>query len=82
MKRWRWPVPRLKMSDGARLQLWPVRIGLCPRLQRFHIGWHAWHVCDEHVPEDETQFGYMPGWRGVFGQTVHLGFFQIRLGDK
>ena len=66
--------------DRARYLLWPVRFtrktdGFPP-----HWGWHGWHVRYENVSREKTSAGCMPGYRAVYGQTLHLGRLLILFG--
>jgi hypothetical protein len=80
----RWPLPRLRSDDGGRYLLLPVHVKLSPR--RFGLGWlfgrHGWQVGSEAVPFEKTSHGCMPGYRDVYGQTVHLGPIQIIFGPR
>ena len=79
----RWPIPRLRNADGDRYLLWPIGVGLVPRLggkRLYAISQHGWHVRYETVPVEKTSRGCMPGFRAVSGQTLHFWFFQVRLG--
>lgn len=91
MKWDRLPYPRLRSEEGERYCLWPIRLGLvprkgsvnCPWWRRFYaFTWHGWQTHTEQVPVEKTSKGSMPGFRRVFGQTLHLGFLQIRLGRR
>ncbi len=80
----RLPLPRLRSERGDRYLLWPIRFGLVPVFagkRCYAFTWHGWHIRYEKVPPAKTSRGCMPGNRGVYGQTLHLGFFQVRLGD-
>lgn len=81
-------------EDGNRWLLWPIRLRwvrpLCetsgpwtgaPRLFRGWFVTHGWSVGDERVPVAKTAHGMMPGWRKLYGQTLHLGRLKICFGD-
>jgi hypothetical protein len=93
MKWDRLPYPHRRGERGDRYALWPIALGWVPRSIGFvcnpewwqrmwSFTWHGWQTGYEDVPEEQTSLGCMPGKRAVFGQTLHLGFFQVYLGDR
>jgi hypothetical protein len=82
-------------SDGNRWALWPISLRWVPPLRlsevdgphsgapRLHSAWlatHGWWIENESVPAAKTAFGMMPGFRKVYGQTLHLGRLKICFG--
>lgn len=81
-RRW-WPLQRVD-ADGDLFLLWPVRFAITPRLggMRRSLSMHGWQVGYEDVPRALTSASCMPGFRGVFGQTVTLGPIQLHFGPN
>lgn len=75
----RGPRPRLRKDDGGRFLLWPISVerGMpgC-----WHFGQHGWELGAERVDFEDTAIGNMPGYRSVYGQTIHLGPIRVSLG--
>lgn len=73
---------KLRDDEGHRWQLWPIRLGWAAPL----IGWspwfrtHGWQTGSEPTPNGSTAFGMAPGFRKVFGQTLHLGRLKVKFG--
>lgn len=67
-------------KDGSRWQVWPVRIRFKRGASHRWLARHGWQVGSESVPVEKTSFGCMPGYRAVFGQTLHFGPLKILLG--
>jgi hypothetical protein len=66
----------IRDRSGNRRVLWPIRLkwGQFPHwFER-----HGWPVGSERC--NYTAWGYMPGWRGVNGQTLHLGKLKVMFG--
>ena len=69
-----------KDSDGNRWLLWPIRVKWGAAGSSTWFKSHGWCVGSESVPTSETAFGCMPGFRDVFGQTLHFGRLKITFG--
>lgn len=71
-------------EEGHRWQLWPIRLGWARPL----IGWsswfatHGWQTGSELTGDGSTAYGMMPGYRKVFGQTLHLGRLKLKFGRE
>lgn len=81
------PERRVKLrrwgADKSRYHLWPIGLGLLPKLVPFGtFSSHGWQTHCEDVPVEQTSRGCVPGKRAVFGQTLTLGFFQIYFGPR
>jgi len=60
-------------SGGDRWLLWPIRLSWGPKLSSAWFTTHGWQVDTERCSVAETGKRNMPGFRGVFGRTLHLG---------
>ncbi len=66
-------------KDCARYLMWPIRLKWAPGSSAW-FKTHGWQVGDEACQLEQTQRGFMPGFRGVFGWTFHLGRLKICFG--
>lgn len=68
-------------SEDNRWQLWPIGLRWGDKLSSSRpFSTHGWRVGTESVPVAKTSFGCMPGFRKVFGQTLHLWRLKICFG--
>lgn len=71
-------------KERHRYQFWPIRIKLLPDTG-WSKGWfiaHGWQTGDERVSVEKTGYGMIPGFRKVFGWTLHFGRLKIIFGNK
>jgi hypothetical protein len=73
---------RTKDKDGNRWLLWPIRLRVAEHRSKAWFKTHGWQIGFEPVPESQTAFGCMPGWRGLYGQTFHLGRLKVLFGPS
>lgn len=69
-------------GEGNRFQLWPIRLKWSAHSASRLFDRHGWQTGTEHTPDGSTGAGFMPGIRGVFGQTFHIGRLKVCLGKS
>jgi hypothetical protein len=69
-------------SGGDRWLLWPIRLSWGPKLSSAWFTTHGWQVDTERCSVAETGKRCMPGFRGVFGRTLHLGRLKVLFGRE
>jgi hypothetical protein len=69
-------------DDGDRFYLWPIRVRWAPGRATRWFDWHGWQVGTESVSRVKTSRACMPGYRRVFGQTLHLGPLLVMFGPR
>ena len=68
-------------EHGDRYLRWPIRFAWGHQLPpTSFFAWHGWQVRDEPCALEETSDRCVPGYRGVFGQTLHIGRLKIMFG--
>ena len=72
----RWLKSWIRHPDGHRRALWPIRLKWGHYSHWFVR--HGWIL--DHERCSYTARGCMPGWRGVYGQTIHFGKLKVCLG--
>lgn len=69
-------------TNGDRWLLWPIRLRWVPGSPSRWFTSHGWQVGTERCPESQTGGRHMPGFRGVFGRTLHLGRLKVLFGRE
>lgn len=75
-------------SRGDRWLLWPIRLrwvaetGAIRTNSRRWVTSHGWQVGTEVCAVSETGKHCMPGYRGVFGRTLHFGRLKVLFGRE
>lgn len=73
-------------SNGDRWLWWPIRLRwVQPISKSLRSKWfttHGWQVGTERCAESQTGRRCMPGFRDVFGRTLHLGRLKVLFGRE
>jgi hypothetical protein len=70
-----------KFDHGDRFCLWPISLGWISGWTPFFT-WHGWGIGHESCLVSETGNLSMPGYRDIYGQTLHLGPLKIMFGPR
>ena len=69
-------------DDGNRYLLWPISFAWGHQLPpSSFFAWHGWQVGSEPCALEDTAQSCVHGFRGVFGQTLHIGRLKILFGS-
>lgn len=68
-------------EDGDRYHLRPIRFAWNPSASCW-FKWHGWQTGAERCAYSETSKSCVPGYRRVFGQTLHFGPLKVMFGRK
>ena len=68
-------------TDRNRWALWPISLRWGAKECSSRPGnTHGWFIDYEAVPSSLTSYGCMPGWRKLYGQTLHVWRLKICFG--
>lgn len=71
-------------KDGDRWAWWPVSLRISWRFGNWRQWFktHGWQIGSERVDPALTSRACMPGFRRVFGWTLHLGPLKVCFGRR
>lgn len=70
----------IRSAAGDRRLLWPIRLNWGDMSSSCWFGRHSWYVGPEtNYP---GSLSCIPGWRQVYGQTIHFGRLKVCFGKQ
>ncbi len=72
---------RIRDKIKNRYVLWPIRFAWA-KTRNDLFDWHSWVIGGEKCKIADTAIGMEVGYRGVLGQTLHIGRLHIIFGHK